>query len=110
MTVLALARSISAAIQREDGAGALILLRSLMEAAVDLNVLVDDPQHSDRMEASMLDQQARMLRSATDPDIPKTYLSSPAAHPDTPKELEQARSRLVELKAGGQLHDGPRTV
>lgn len=98
-TVLAISRSVSNAVAQNDGVGALILLRSLMEAAVDLHVLADDAEHIDRLEAANLEQMLRVLRSAIDPTLPKTYLHSIAEHPDASLEVERARARLETLRS-----------
>ena len=100
-TVLQMARSTSASIGRGDGVEAAIFLRSLMEAFVDLTILVEDPQHIERMETAVLAQRRRILTAATQTGVPTMYLASLGSHPDATDELERVKEEIRVRRARG---------
>lgn len=100
-TILEEADGISAALDRRDGTSAFILLRSLLEAFVDLLNIVNDPQYAEFMHAAVLDQQRRILESALERGSNSPFLACLAGSSDAAAHLAWVRSELSQLKARG---------
>ncbi len=100
--VLERARGVATLLEGGDAACAFVVLRSLLEASIDLFNVVDDPQYAEFMNAAFLDQKRRVLNAATQAASTNPYLSL-FADPsiDIPANLSQVRGEIADLKARG---------
>jgi Family of unknown function (DUF5677) len=101
-TVLELAASIIVVLKRRFGSGAWVLLRSLLEAYVDLANIAEDPAYDEFMHAAYLDQQRRTLITAHNQGSAHPFLgalgngnTAAAAH------LARVQTELRRLKDKG---------
>jgi hypothetical protein len=97
--VLEQVEGIYAMLERKDGACGFILLRSLLEAYVDLRNVTKDPGYAEFMHAAFLDQKRRLLEAAIERGGTSTFLVALAGHPEAPSVLDEVRSELAELQA-----------
>ncbi len=99
-TIMEHARAISTLVESGNATGSFIVLRSLLEASVDLFNLVSDPTYSEFMHSALLDQQQYLLESLPDEDRSNPYLAEFFEHwNDTQAALTRVRIKLKELKA-----------
>lgn len=100
-TVLKMGRSAAGAISRQDSIEASLFLRSLLEAFVDLSIVVVDPQHAERLELVVLDQRRRILRAALETGVPTPYLGLLAGNQEADAELTKVRAKMAEIRGRG---------
>jgi Family of unknown function (DUF5677) len=99
-TIMEQARAIDTLMEGGNATGSFIVLRSLLEASVDLFNLISDPTYSEFMHSALLDQQQRILESLTDEDRSNPYLAEFFEHwNDAQAARTRVRTKLKELKA-----------
>jgi hypothetical protein len=98
-SILEQTRAIEILLQNGNGTGAFIVLRSLLEAAVDLFNLVSDPMYAEYMHSALLNQQQRVLESASKSGESNPYLFEFVEHSsDVRAALTRVQTKLGELK------------
>lgn len=101
-SVLERARGIMTLLENRDATSAFVLLRSLLEASVDLFNLVADPKYVEFMHCALLNQQRRVLESGVRARAVNPYLAEFAEHStDVQAALMRVRAELKELEARG---------
>lgn len=85
-----------------DGTCVPTLLRSALEAFVDLKNVVDDPGYTDHMLAEWHYQRSRVLKSAVDRGTENPYLVDLAGNPQLELGLHQAQDELKRLSEAGR--------
>lgn len=89
---------IYAMLERKDSACGFILLRSLLEAYVDLINVSNDPAYAEFMNAAFLDQQRILLETALEKGSQSPFLASLPGNTDAAVQLDWVRSTLKQLK------------
>jgi hypothetical protein len=81
-----------------------ILLRTMLEAYVDLSNLVNDPDYVKRMGAAWYKQQLRLAKAALEcrGDNDNPYLTDLAGNEDLEKAIGKIESELTRLRCEGQ--------
>lgn len=100
-TLLELSRALVTLLKLGDATGTPILLRSMLEAYVDLSNLVSDRAYVDRMGAAWQRQRLRLAKAAHDRGEGNPFLASIAGYKDLPAELEEIKANLDKLKKEG---------
>jgi hypothetical protein len=101
-SVLGHALGIMTLLENRDAASALVILRSLLEASVDLFNLAGDPGYVEFMHCALLNQQRRVLESGVQADSVNPYLAHFAEHStDLQAALTRVRAELKQLEARG---------
>jgi Family of unknown function (DUF5677) len=99
-TIMEHARAIDTLVESGNATGSFIVLRSLLEASVDLFNLVSDPTYSEFMHSALLDQQRRVLESLTEKDRSNPYLAEFLERSDDAQAaLTRIHTKLKELEA-----------
>jgi hypothetical protein len=96
--ILEEAEGIYAMLERRDSACGFILLRSLLEAYVDLLNVANDPAYVEFMFAAMLDQQQYLLEAVLEKSSQSPFLAELAGSKESAFQLEWVRSKLKELE------------
>lgn len=100
-TVVELAAGCVRLLRRRDGTCSPLLLRSALEAYVDLHNLVDDPDYPDHMLAEWQYQRSRVLKSAVNRGADNPYLVNLAGNPHLQQGLDEAEAELKRLSDDG---------
>jgi hypothetical protein len=100
-TVLELAASIITVLKRRFGTGGWVLLRSLLEAYVDLVNITAEPAYDEFMHAAFLDQQRRTLSTAHEQGSAHAFLGTLGNDSDAVAHLVWVKSELRRLKDKG---------
>jgi Family of unknown function (DUF5677) len=99
-TIMEQARAIDTLMESGNATGSFIVLRSMLEAAVDLFNLISDPTYSEFMQSAALHEQRRILQPLTDEDRSNPYLADFFEHwDDAQAALTSKLTKLKELKA-----------
>jgi len=98
-SILELSHSICILTKNDSPIGIPILLRSLLEAAIDFNNLSNDKKYGYNMDAALLHQWILVLEEAQKNSNP--FLSTLSTLPDLPSQLETYRKKLSTLKSNG---------
>jgi len=96
--ILEVAEGIYTTLERQDSACGFILLRSLLEAYVDLINVSTDPSYVEFMNAAFLDQQCVLLEAAVEKGSKSPFIASLSGSPRAAEQLEEVRSTLKQLK------------
>jgi hypothetical protein len=96
--ILEEAEGIYAMLERSDSACGFILLRSLLEAYVDLLNIARDPAYVEFMIAAFLDQHRQLLETLLEKGSKSPFLVDILGSKEPADDLESVRSKLKELK------------
>lgn len=101
-TVVELAAGCVRLLRRRDGTCSPLLLRSALEAYVDLHNLVDDLNYPDHLLAEWQYQRSRVLKSAVNRGAQNPYLINLAGNPQLQQGLDEAEAELKRLSNAGR--------
>lgn len=101
-SILELARGSLQLLSIADATCFPVVLRTALEAYVDLKNLVDDPDYADNMKASWHRERSRVLENAARRGTANPYLEDLAHNPDLADGLQEARAAMQRLKDRGR--------
>ncbi|HEX7182916.1 MAG TPA: DUF5677 domain-containing protein [Thermoanaerobaculia bacterium] len=96
--ILEEAEGIYVMLERQDSACGFILLRSLLEAHVDLINISSDPTYIEFMNAAFLDQQRFLLEAALEKGSKSPFLANLPGNTEAAEQLDWVRSTLKQLE------------
>lgn len=101
-SILEYARGIMALLQNGDATCTFVLLRSLVEAAIDLFNLAADPRYMEFMHYAFLEQQHHLLEVAVQASNANPYLVEFSQNQtEVSAKLDQVRAEIRKLKKRG---------
>jgi Family of unknown function (DUF5677) len=100
-SILEQAHGILITLEHANGTSAFILLRSALEAHIDLYNIASNADYAETMHAALLDQQRLMIASANRRDSSNPYLASMAGNQTVDQHLAWIRSELASLRSRG---------
>ena len=100
-SVLELARGAALTLTHGNIAASFVILRSALEAHVDLQNISEDHAYAWSMEATHLDQQRRVIKSSRERGAQNPYLASMPGNSSVDQHYAWILARLQELKEQG---------
>ena len=98
-SILEQAYGIAVTLDAGNSTSSFVLLRSALEAYIDLCNMANNAGYAEFMNAALLDQQRRMIESANNRGAPNPYLASIAGNKTIEQYLAWVKGELASLKA-----------